>query len=371
MKKKIIINYVCEVNYPNSSAYSIHVLKMCDAFAKNNKVNLFLPFSKVATKKLNKDYSIKRKITYLKIFDKTIKFNLINRIYFSLKVLKKINEKKLNCSLLVSRSVIFAIIASLLKKNIILEAHHELSGLTKKIYNFLIFFGFLENLKYIFIHKNLIPKFIKCRNNKYLCLDDAVDIVDYNFDKSKKLKNTCVYVGSFHLGKGLELILKIAKKLKNINFHIYGDKKFLKYSDIPKNVKIFDYIKYNKIPLTLSKYHIALMPYGNFVSGRLSNINLVKSMSPLKMFDYLASGNIILASNLKIYNHILIHKKNSILISNSKLDLWSEWIDKIFKNNQKFNYLKKNAILTSVNNTWLIRSKKILDFAKKNFSLDV
>ena len=52
------------------------------------------------------------------------------------------------------------------------------------------------------------------------------------------------------------------------------------------------------------------MPYSDFVFGRLTNVNLVKSMSPLKMFDYLASGNIILASRLKIYNHILKHKKN-------------------------------------------------------------
>ena len=63
------------------------------------------------------------------------------------------------------------------------------------------------------------------------------------------------------------------------------------------------------------------MPYSDFVFGRLTNVNLVKSMSPLKMFDYLASGNIILA-NIKIYNHILKHKKNAILISNSNLNLW-------------------------------------------------
>ena len=28
-------------------------------------------------------------------------------------------------------------------------------------------------------------------------------------------------------------------------------------------------------------------------------------MSPLKMFDYLASGRIIIASNLKVYSHVL------------------------------------------------------------------
>ena len=32
-------------------------------------------------------------------------------------------------------------------------------------------------------------------------------------------------------------------------------------------------------------------------------------MSPLKMFDYLAAGKIIIASNLKVYSHILKNKK--------------------------------------------------------------
>ena len=52
------------------------------------------------------------------------------------------------------------------------------------------------------------------------------------------------------------------------------------------------------------------MPYGNWVSGRLKNINLIKSMSPLKMFDYLASSNIIIASDLPVYKHILKNKQS-------------------------------------------------------------
>ena len=97
----------------------------------------------------------------------------------------------------------------------------------------------------------------------------------------------------------------------------------------------------------------------------MTNVNLVKSMSPLKMFDYLASGNIILASRLKIYNHILKHKKNAILISNSNLNLWSKWIYTIFKRKNKFNYLRKNAISTAKRYTWFNRSKKIINFAKE------
>ena len=367
MKKDVLINYVCEVIYPNSSAYGIHVLKMCDAFAsKNSKVNLISPHISINVNKLKINYRIKNKINFFSIFKNNNKINFIKRILFSLKILKNKNFNTNNC-LFISRSVLFAVIGTFLKIKIILELHHELSGITKVIYYFLKRIGLLKNLRYIFIHKNLLKVFNPMKN-RFIILDDAVDVQDFKYKKStKKIKKTCVYVGSFHKGKGVELILQIAKKLQHINFHLYGDKKFLNHNKILKNVKIFNYINYKKIPKTLSQYEIALMPYGNWVSGRLKKINLINSMSPLKMFDYLASGNIIIASDLDVYKHILKNNYNSILLDNSKANLWCKWINKILVSTKKYNYIKTNALKTANKHTWIIRSKKILNFAYQEF----
>ena len=54
-----------------------------------------------------------------------------------------------------------------------------------------------------------------------------MDIRDFNTKKIKKFKKTCIYIGSFHPGKGVEKIYSIAKKMKNLNFNLYGVKKFL------------------------------------------------------------------------------------------------------------------------------------------------
>ncbi len=367
MKKKFIINYVCEVNYPNSSAYSIHVMKMCDAFSKFCDLNLFVPSSTNSFRSLKIDYKLKNKFNLIKIFDRRKNLNFFEKILFSLKILRK-NENKLNLkSFYISRSIVFAIVCNFYKKNIILELHHNLSGLTKFLYYTLSYTGLLNNIKYIFIHKNLIKSF-NLNKTKYICLDDAVDINDFKGSKKiNKIKNTCVYVGSFHGGKGIELIVELSKKLKNINFHLYGDRVFLRNFIPQKNIKIFGFFKYKNIPNILSKYQIALMPYGDFISGRLKNINLANYISPLKMFDYLASSNIILASDLKVYKHILKHKKNSILIKNSRVDLWAMWINKIFNSKRKYNYIKKNALYTANQYTWTKRATKIINFSEKNF----
>lgn len=245
MKKKFFINYVCEVNYPNTSAYGIHVLKMCDALSsKNYKVNLITPNLSISNKILSKNFRLKNKIFFFSIFRKPITLTFITRILFALKIL--INTPGNSNYFFVSRSPLFAIIASLLNKKVILELHHKLSGMTKFIYYSMRDIGLLKNLRYIFIHKNLIKVFNPSKN-KWLCLDDAVDINDFKLKKiTKKIKKTCIYVGSFHQGKGVELILEIAKKLENINFHLYGDKRFLSQKFKPKNIKVFDYVDYKK-----------------------------------------------------------------------------------------------------------------------------
>lgn len=367
MEKKFFINYVCEVNYPNTSAYGIHVLKMCDALAsKNYKINLIVPNLSVNNRILTKNFRLKNKIFFLSIFRKPITLTFITRILFTLKILVN-KSKKNNNYFFISRSPLFGIIAALSNEKVVLELHHKLSGMTKLLYYCMRSIGLLKNLRYIFIHKNLIKTF-NPSENKWLCLDDAVDINDFKLKKiTKKIKRTCIYVGSFHQGKGVELILEIAKKLKNINFHLYGDKKFLNLKFKPKNIKIFDHVSYKKIPIILSKYEIALMPYGNWVSGRLRNINLLKSMSPLKMFDYLASANVIIASDLPVYKHILKNKYNSILIDNSKTNLWIEWINRIFKSSNTYSYLKKNAFRTARKYTWEKRSEIIIKFVNKEF----
>ncbi len=68
MKKKII--YVSELNLPNNSAYSIHVMKMCEAFSKlKYNVNLFTINAK-NTKNIFNFYNIKYQFKISSIFKK-------------------------------------------------------------------------------------------------------------------------------------------------------------------------------------------------------------------------------------------------------------------------------------------------------------
>ena len=77
------------------------------------------------------------------------------------------------------------------------------------------------------------------------------------------------------------------------------------------------------------------------------------------MFDYLSAGLITVASNLKIYKHILINDHNCKLLKVNDDEAWSKTINDIFANLKKYSYLKKNSIKTAKKYTWDIRAKKI------------
>lgn len=360
MKKKKKIYYVAELNLPSKSAYSIHVMKMCEAFSKLNfDTNLFV-INKEDINKINKIYNINYKFKIISVFNNFILLNFIIRILFSIKILLKKTEKD---ALFLSRSIIFSLIACLFKKKIILELHHEITGLSKIIYWLLKNLKLIENLKFIFLSKNLNDIY-KINRASFIVLDDAVNIIDFNFKKQVKHKKTCVYIGSFFEGKGIEQIFRLAKKNQEIFFHIYGEKQYLTSKRKEKNIKFFGYVHYSKIPKILSRYEVALMPYQKKIRGR-GSIWLQKYMSPLKMFDYMAAKMIIIASNLKVYKHILKNNYNCILVNINEDEKWSKAIQYAFKKNYKNQFLKNNAYETAKNYTWDKRCQKIINFLEK------
>ncbi len=355
--------YIAEINLPSKSAYAVHVFQMCNALAKSKKnVILLVPYvPKSLLKKIKKEFGIEYNFKIKSIFSVKKELNIFSRILFG-KVCLKIIKNKKQKTFIISRSVISSLI--LANNNIFnyLEIHHELKSFTK------FFFYLFQNtkkkffLKYILINKYLLNYF-KFKKKDFLILDDAVNLELFRPRNEKIIENTCAYFGSLTTGKGLEIIKDVSIKLKNINFHIYGDLNLLNsnlfYLRKQKNLKFFDHLKYNQIPSTMNKYNVLIMPYLKNVSVRSKNLDTGKYMSPLKLFEYLACGKIILASRLDVYSHILKNNYNSILIPTNKPKSWEKKIFEVFNDVKKYQYLKNNSLKSAKKYTWDLRVKKI------------
>ena len=340
---------------------------MCDAFSQSGyKVKLFIINS--SNKKFNqlkKDYLLKSNFKIIKIYNSVNYLNFITRIYFSIRLFFLLKNKN---EIIFSRSVLTSICLSVFGVKNILEIHQPNFGFTNLLFN-LLKKRIIENTKFILINKNL-NNFFLFKKDKFIISDDGVDIADFKSKQKIKYKNSCVYTGSLFQGKGIDIILQLAKKLNDYNFYVYGDlgtapKKILNECLKLKNIKLLGYVKYSKIPRILKSHKIIIMPYAKSVFGNHKYANIGKYMSPLKLFDYLAAGRIILASENQTYNHILKNNINSILCDPKNLEKWLKALRDISQNKINFNRLKKNSQETAKLFSWNSRIDKIVRFIEK------
>tara|TARA_B100001063_G_C16775768_1_gene565179 strand:- start:5468 stop:6577 length:1110 start_codon:yes stop_codon:yes gene_type:complete len=356
--------YITETSLPSNSANIINSLKFCDALSKYYNVHLLQPHSSILISKIKKNFDIKNEISLINILDRNIKSRL-DRFIFCLKVVIKIMNNKNSIHFILSRSILTSIILTFLNIKNILEIHHNLSGLSKILFNILIKLPVKKKLTILAINRNLI-KDLKISKIKHIVLDDGSDVKKKEFSSNFKYENTCVYTGSLYKGKGLEIISKLSKIMPNVEFHIYGEKKTSdkvnSNSFISKNIKFKGHVSYSQINKILRKYHIALMPYEKKISARSSNLEISKYISPLKMFDYFAAGNIIFASNLKAFNHVLKNNVNALILNNSNIVNWKILINKVFRNLSDYDHIKYNALQSSKKFSWDNRAKKFLKF---------
>lgn len=366
------IIYLSELTLPSTSAQTLQILKMCDGFSKYRKVTLIIKNSKNDLKfsTLKNNYNLKNNFDILNVNYKK-DLNFLTRIYFAIKILLLFKKKNVKF-IFFSRSVISSIIFSIFGKKNILEFHQENYGFTKILFNLFRKTFFYRNLKFILIHKNLNNHF-KFEKKKFLILDDGVDIDDFkNLKKPEKKSLACVYTGSFYKGKGVELIQKISKSMKDIKFYLYGDDSTLD-TNIKKNFFLNNMIfkgnvNYFQIPKILNKFEIILMPYLDKVYVRSKQAEVSKYMSPLKLFDYLSSDGIIIASNHHNYKHILKNNHNCFLINSDKPILWMQKIREVLKNpnTNRLSKIRQNARITVSRYTWKNRARKIINFVEPN-----
>ena len=355
------VAYIAETSLDNRSAYTHHVIKMCDAFCiKNCKTTLIIPFidKKISFKKIKKNFLLtsEKKFLIKTILNFKVS-NFLTRILFGFKVAKHLSK---NCpELIITRSFISSIFFTFFKINHFLEIHSEFRGLTRF---FMINLNFLNSryvLKIILISKALNKRIFKLNKKKFLILHDAVDIKNFKYKKFKNKIKKATYVGSFYKGKGVEFILQLADKLKDVEFNLYGDSK-KKYYNISKNVKIHGYVNYEKVPYILAKSDILLLPSANVQYGRTKNINIANYNSPLKMFDYLASGKIIVSSKRDGICEILKHNYNALVVKEYQTKAWIKYLKNILDNKYNLKKIRLNSIKTAKKFTWKNRVNKIL-----------
>ena len=228
------------MNYPNTSAYSIHVLKMCDAFSNYCNLKLFVPSSLDSIQKLRKDYKLKNKFRLINIFKIKKKLNFLYKENLFFLNLKDIEKN--------------------LKKETFIESFS-----IKKIYP--------NTLKLIIVEKKPIAILHKKKEKFYI--SDKGDLINFI---NIKIYNDLPTV----FGNG-ESFYSLYQDLQNIRFPI-------------ENIKSFYFFESNRWDLVMHDGKVIKLPIRDYLSS-LKNFMLSKANSNFnnyKIFDYRIKDQLIL-----------------------------------------------------------------------------
>jgi len=110
----------------------------------------------------------------------------------------------------------------------------------------------------------------------------------------------------------------------------------------------------------MSKMDILVIPYTKNIksSGEVDDIS--KYTSPLKLFDYLAVGKIIISSDLKVLREVIDHKNAYFIKNYENIFEWKRNIIKAKNNRQKIFIMSKNNLKLSKDFDHKNRVKKYL-----------
>jgi len=122
---------------------------------------------------------------------------------------------------------------------------------------------------------------------------------------------TAVYTGGFYKGRGLELLLELAKAFPQVEFLWVGGRpdavsewQSTIQAQAIGNIHLTGFVPNENLPQYQSAADILLMPFAKSVSGS-SGGNTADVCSPMKMFEYMAAGRVMLTSELPVLREVL------------------------------------------------------------------
>jgi glycosyltransferase involved in cell wall biosynthesis len=226
--------------------------------------------------------------------------------------------------------------------------------------------------KIVFISEELKKAYIEkygtfLSSKKLIVAPDAAD-EQPNFTDTINLEghadfNAC-YIGGFHKGRGIELIMEIAGKIPDIGFHLFGgtERQIDRLRQkAPSNVHFYEYITPAQTYKVRNSADILLMPYQKDVMVAQNASETSRWMSPIKLFEYMSAKKPIISSNHKVLREVLEHNRNCLLCESDNANQWIQAIRSVREDRKLYKDISETAYNDFINHyTWDKRIERIL-----------
>lgn len=176
------------------------------------------------------------------------------------------------------------------------------------------------------------------------------------------------YVGAFYPGRGIEMILQLAAALPDVDFHLVGGTR----EDLSKwhaegreaaNVTYHGFQTPAQAAALRAGCDVLLAPYQRETLIK-DGWNTTNWMSPLKVFEYMASAKAILCSDLPVLREVMAEGRNALLLSPDDVSGWIAALCRLRDDRAYTRALGQSALEDFIrHHTWEKRAERILAFA--------
>ena len=171
------------------------------------------------------------------------------------------------------------------------------------------------------------------------------------------------YVGSLNLGRGIEVILELARRNPDVDFHLVGgseaDRRRLEENLSSPNVHAHGFVPPSRTHLYRNACDVLLAPYQRSVRVHGGEGDTASYCSPLKIFEYMSARKPMLVSDLPVFHEVL-GAGNAVLLPPDDVDAWEEALNRL-RDGAARHALAEEAYGDFVaNHTWEKRAEKLL-----------
>jgi glycosyltransferase involved in cell wall biosynthesis len=177
---------------------------------------------------------------------------------------------------------------------------------------------------------------------------------------------TVACTGHLYAGRGADLFLAMAARFPKTNFLWVGGSP----QDVNKrrsraaacglqNVTFTGFLPNERIPLYQAAADILLMPYERMVSTS-SGGNTAEICSPMKMFEYMATGRAILSSDLAVLREVL-NKDNAVFCPPGDAGVWEKSLSVLLADSKRRQALGQCARADVKGYSWAVRARRTLE----------
>jgi glycosyltransferase involved in cell wall biosynthesis len=142
------------------------------------------------------------------------------------------------------------------------------------------------------------------------------------------------YVGNLYRGRGVELVLALAARMPACRFELVGgseaDLARIRGDGVPANVVLHGFVAPARLAEVYAGFDVLVLPHPRSgVRGGSGGADISRWTSPMKMFEYMASGVPIVASDLPVLGEVLGDGVNALIAPAGDAAAWQRAIERL------------------------------------------